>query len=718
MPISSGAVTEDGMHAARQADVIVLADRDQTLVLRCVRRVLEHSGPELGRLIVIETENDALDLEIVATLQLLAEQDSRVRLVKDSNRLGYVRSVNLGLSARERDAVLLGADCAVTQDWLAELATVAHSEERTACASPLLNGGGTCSVPEQDEGSQTRSIDLATIQAACAGLPRWTVAPMLTHHCIYLRGEVLDAVGLLDLNITSLRAAIRDWVSRAQALGFMAKRANYTYVDRSTPMKDGNNAGERVEPGHVACAQHSHLDHQLELFGKTLDCHLTAHAVRLETTGKLRVAYDIRHLQQEQVGNRTYAVSLVQALAAVPEIDLTLLVRDPAQANGLTGRVVTEEQWADDVAVIHRPAQVFLAQELELLFRSSAHVVVSYQDLIGYRNPLAFTTDQDFDSYRATSSLSLQAAQRIIAISENVAREIHAEFGIPNDDMTVVPHGVEAAWFAHREENDVAIAWRLGLPQRYFFSLATDYPHKNLHNLLGAYALLRSRWRDGEPPGLVLAGYASPARTGIYRELKSDTFAEGLRVLGPVSRDELRVLYQNATAFVFPSLYEGFGLPPLEAMAAGTPVIAMPISAVPEVGGDCVLYPDGLSVDGLARAMESLATDPDLSTEFRARGLKRVEQFRWENTARATFGAYRTAVLHPSERSLHMRRHLRDSIIRWSEPYVRPEPPVVIVLPPEPLGIRNSLKALNGAVHARLLRELGRFRGDAGRRSA
>ena len=83
--------------------------------------------------------------------------------------------------------------------------------------------------------------------------------------------------------------------------------------------------------------------------------------------------------------------------------------------------------------------------------------------------------------------------------------------------------------------------------------------------------------------------------------------------LGPVMRDELRVLYQQATALVFPSLYEGFGLPPLEAMAAGTPVIAMRISAIPEVGGDAVLYPDGLSAAALAPAMEAVAANPGAS---------------------------------------------------------------------------------------------------------
>src|SRR5262249_6854112 len=152
-----------------------------------------------------------------------------------------------------------------------------------------------------------------------------------------------------------------------------------------------------------------------------------------------RVAYDLRHLPREQVGTRTYAVCLAQALADLPEIELTLLVRDPTRAQGLSGRVVTEEQWLDDVAVIHRPGQVLDPSELRLLFGSSAHVVITYQDLIGYNTPLVFPTDAEFDRYRATSSLSLQAVQRILAYSESAAGEITAEFGIPREEIAVVP---------------------------------------------------------------------------------------------------------------------------------------------------------------------------------------------------------------------------------------------------------------------------------------
>ena len=328
---------------------------------------------------------------------------------------------------------------------------------------------------------------------------------------------------------------------------------------------------------------------QAAAFNKTLDGQLAAHAAEFQRTGKLRVAYDLRHLPPQSVGTRTYAVNLARALAGLPQIELTLLVASPIQADGLEGRVVTEEQWTDDVAVIHKPAQVFDRRALAILFGSSAHVVITYQDLISYRIPIVFPSDREFEAYRTTSSLSLQAAQAIVVYSESTAREIASEFGIPRQEIVVTPLGVEAEWFAHREPGDALIARKLDLPPRYFFSLATDLPHKNIACLLDAYALMRSRWSGGELPELVLAGYSMGARAGLYDAIDSETRNSGVRFIGPVSALELRVLYQRALAVAYPSLYEGFGLPPLEAMAAGTPVVAMAFSSLPEVGGDAVL---------------------------------------------------------------------------------------------------------------------------------
>ncbi len=701
------------MIPAPKADVIVPWERHLGSVEKCVRSVLEYGGPKMGRLFVV---TDGLPGHETATaLETLAAHDARLQIVWNSSQSGFAGCCNHALGDRAGDAVLLRGDCVATRDWLVELAAVAYSEERTACASPLVNGGGSCSVPELFAGMRAEMLDEELVRKACAGLPRWTVAPLLAASCIYLRGDVIDAVGLLDDRLSSPPAVVNNWVLRAQSLGFAAKRSNHAYVHRPGAADLG--CEPECDPdARLSDLEHGdHLRHQIENFRQSLDGHLAAHAVRLETTGKLRVAYDLRHLPCEQTGTRTYAVCLGQALASLPDLELSLLVQEPAQAAGISGRVVAQEEWQDDVQVIHKPAQIIETSELELLFGSSAHLVVTYQDLIGYQIPLVFPDDAGFDRYRSTSSLTLPAVQRVLAYSNNTAQEINAEFGVPCQEIVVVPLGVEAQWYSHQERRDWSICRKLGLPGRYFFSLATDFPHKNLATLLEAHAILRDRWRgEGRPPALVLAGYATGGRTGIYKELGFKRMPRGVKLVGPVSRDQLRVLYQHAVALVFPSLYGGFGLPPLEAMAAGTPVIAMPISAVPEVAGDCVLYAEGLSAASLARSMESLAADGALREEIRARGLKRAEGFRLENTARATLAVYRSAVSRPSDRSLQMRRLLREAIIRWAGTLL-PALPVSQTASVESMtldqsvGIRNAWRALNVAVGHRLGREIRRL---------
>ena len=703
------------MSRARKADVIVTIDREAPAAPHGLQRVLDISGPTLNRLIVVHGARWGSQLH--AGLERLARTDPRVELFHESDCPGEVDACNRGLARRSADAVLLNSDAVVSPGWLSELAALAHSEERIAATSPMIDRAASDELAGDQEARE-----------ACLGLPRATTTPQLEGSCAYLRGDAIDATGRLDPIFSSRQAAIDDWVNRAQSRGFFVRRANHVVIlDAGEPL-DPSEATESYRIDQEVLDQRwPHHGCQIASFRRSLDGSLAVHASRLKATGILRVAFDIRHIPAEQVGTRTLAVSLGRALAERPDVELTLLVKHPVQAEGLEGRIVTEEQWQDDVAVIHKPAQVFDRQQLKLLFESSAHVVITYQDLISYRVPVVFDGYNGFEAYRATSNLSMQAAQRIIASSRNAASEIAYEFGIPRDEVAVVRLGVDAGQFAPREPGDDESFAELKLPGRYFFSVATDYPHKNLAGLLEAYSSLRRRWSQGEPPGLVLAGYVMGAGAQLYDALRSDPSREGLTFLGPVSAQQLRILYQHADALIYPSLYEGFGLPPLEAMAAGTPVIALPFSSVPEVGGDSVLYADGLSVGALERAMERLATEADLRDELRRRGLARVEQFRWEQTARAAVEVYRSAVLHPSERSLQMRRLLRDATVYWSEPqYVfvpqqpepQPEPQPEVPPIPEPLGIRNALTALNEAVHRRLRREVSRIEPLIGRRSA
>jgi glycosyltransferase involved in cell wall biosynthesis len=659
------------------------------------------------------------------------------------------------------DIVLLASDSELGPGWLDELADVAWAGERTACVAPLCPTVDGPAAAGRDNLVDSSDLDRAAIEAACAGLPRATVTAFLGGGCFYLRRDKIDAVGPLDTRVGSALGALDDWLIRARDLGFVTLRANHVFVGRTAETENSGLTGTEF-PGvaggaggaavserasawpsgrpasakpsvpvvgarvtlastlsvlwcrRLASSPHAGRRDARTTMGRsnqasrssrrTLESRLPAHAVHYTASSKLRVALDLRALPREEVGTRTYAVSLARALAGLTEVELTLLVRDPAQVRGLPGRVVRARHWRDDVEVIHRPAQILDPRDLTLLYRSSAHLVLTYQDLIGYRTPMAAPSDAWYERFRGTSNLTVPTVQRLIAYSENTANEIAREFAVPRDEIAVVPLGVDARFFAQRVPADGEIHPKQSLPSRYFFSLATDFPHKNLANLLDAYAIFRSRWQDGAAAELLLAGYTSSARAGTYANPAALATA-GVRFLGPVSSDQLRALYQNALAFVFPSLYEGFGLPPLEAMAAGTPVIAMPVSAVPEVVGDCAVFPDGLSADCIAAAMQRVALDDRLREDLRSRGLQHVEQFRWENTARATLDVYRSAVFHPFDRSLRSRRHLTRAILSWADPRAAGEPGAF-----GPIGIRDAWRALDLAVQARLRREIGRLR--------
>ena len=601
---------------------------------------------------------------------------------------------------------------------------VAHSTPRTACVSPLTDDDSFCSVRLDKRSKSAFVVDEATVRSACAALPRWNVAPSLSSFCCYFRGEALDAVGPLNPAFTEGPAALSEWVSRAQNLGFIAKRANRVFVGSLTKLGARESPVIRGDAGSTAdLGSDQSVESQAVRFAATTDQAVVAHAVELLATGSFHVAYDLRYLPKEQVGTRTYAVSLLRAMERLADVRLTLLVRDSSQAEGFHHRVVTENEWNNDVAVVHRPAQIFDVRDLRLLYESSAHLVITYQDLIAYRIPKVFPSDEEYQKYRATSCLSLQGMQRIIAYSESAADEIVQEFGIPRDEVTVIPLGVDAGHFARHDQCGSMQLQLMGLPPQFFFSVATDFPHKNLPGLLEAYRIFRRRWHEGQPPELILAGYATSARSGLYQSISSGSSDSGVRFLGPVSTSQLCLLYQNAEAMIFPSLYEGFGLPPLEAMAAGTPVIAMPFSSVPEVGGDCVLYPDGLSPKALAQAMFWLSSDERLRDDLRRRGLERVKEFQWEKTAKATLEVYRLAVLRPSARSLDARRRLRDAILRWADPpHGHAEAAEGQACQPvndmSQMGIRTALRALNVAVQRRVKNEVRRITPRPGRRRA
>ncbi len=260
---------------------------------------------------------------------------------------------------------------------------------------------------------------------------------------------------------------------------------------------------------------------------------------------------------------------------------------------------------------------------------------ITIHDLAIYRNQRWFPRRQPL-STRLVVPRSVLRADVVIAASENTARDVVEFFGIDRKRIEVVPLGVSAKFrpMGH-DELDEARA-RLGLPDRFILFVGTVEPRKNLETLLDAWVLMRDR------PDLVVVG-SWGWRYESIRE-KMDRLGPRLHHLQSMDPEELPAIYNLARALAHPAWYEGFGLPPLEAMACGTPVVVSDTSSLPEVvGGAGMLVPAG-DVEAWRKALETVVSDVDLAAAMRHRGILRAAQFSWERSAHLTWRAIDDAI--------------------------------------------------------------------------
>lgn len=233
--------------------------------------------------------------------------------------------------------------------------------------------------------------------------------------------------------------------------------------------------------------------------------------------------------------------------------------------------------------------------------------------------------------------IMLRRGSRIIADSEATRQDLIKCLRISPSKAVSIPLGVDHARFrpldvAKASEN---VGQMLGIETPYILSLGTVEPRKNLPSLIRAYSTLGE-----QVPPLVIAGAKGWGDTDLPNLLRSLRIDERVQLIGYIPEAILPDLYSAASLFVYPSLYEGFGLPVLEAMACGTPVITSNVSSLPEVAGDAALLVDARNVNQLASAMQRLIDDGGLRLELGQKGLARAASFTWERTARATASIY------------------------------------------------------------------------------
>jgi glycosyltransferase involved in cell wall biosynthesis len=288
--------------------------------------------------------------------------------------------------------------------------------------------------------------------------------------------------------------------------------------------------------------------------------------------------------------------------------------------------------------VYHGPA-VFLPH-VKLGYRT----VVTIHDLVSFLFPE--TVPRKYSLYmRLMTRLAARSADRIIAVSEATKADLVRTLRVPVTKIAVIHEAVGPEFARPLPSGAVgAVAERYGLRSPYCLFVGNLEPRKNLPRLIEAFAEVRRRLaRSPRPPQLVLVGTRAWLHSGILRAVESRGLGADVVFTDYVPLADLPALYAGATCFVFPSLYEGFGLPVLEAMAAGAPVVAARAGSIPEVAGDAALLVDAQRSGELATALETLLTDAPLRERLIERGRARAARFDWETVARQTLAIYEAA---------------------------------------------------------------------------
>jgi len=359
----------------------------------------------------------------------------------------------------------------------------------------------------------------------------------------------------------------------------------------------------------------------------------------------------------------TYARNLVRVLPALDD-RFRYVAAIGAEARGIVPdgcRGVTEwvadagrPGWTRRIRPLRTLRQsVALARQLPRWSPDALHCLLMFaKPPWGARNMVVTVHDLNFELFpdcwnpldRSLMSLACRLAVRrariVITVSEFSKRTLAGRYRTPTDRIHVAPHGVRHDLFSPRDDPGAADALRreLGLPGAVLLFPANTWPHKNHLRLLEALAALRAS--EGLCPGLVLTGSPKHAHVNVLSAVTRLGLDRQVRWLGYVDHARLVALYRAATALVFPSLHEGFGMPILEAMASGCAVACSRTTGAGETAGDAALTFDPADVTDIARALRAILGSEELRRELARRGLQRAAEFSWERTGRQTLRVY------------------------------------------------------------------------------
>lgn len=242
--------------------------------------------------------------------------------------------------------------------------------------------------------------------------------------------------------------------------------------------------------------------------------------------------------------------------------------------------------------------------------------------------------------YQTKKCISI--SDRIIAVSNNTKEDLIENYSVPPDKITVIPHGCDHIYSNKRKINKSDLLKKYGIKYPYILSLGYLMPQKNIPRLVDAFALFK---RESQlPHSLVIAGPRGPDEKRVQHHIIKNKLENNVKRVNYIDHEDLFSLYKYSALFIYPSLYEGFGFPILEAMASGTPVITSNISSLPEIAGDAAVLINPYEITHIASALMDVVINDKLRNTNIEKGYKRAKRFTWQKTAEKTLSLINSLV--------------------------------------------------------------------------